>query len=151
MNREDFIQRAALTALPECIRIIFNDTVIKNIGNRIETTDAIYKATDIAERIAVFLCDKIEEYDPEVIKKKQSEKEEWIRELLAYPISYFTRSNRIRSLLLNAGYRTVADLVKSKKEDLRSIKGVGGRTITDLEDLLERNDLYFGMDISKYE
>lgn len=151
MNREDFIQRAALTALPECIRIIFNDTVIKNIGNRIETANAIYKATDIAERIAVFLCDKIEEYDPEVIKKKQSEKEELIRELLAYPISYITRSNTIRSLLLNAGYRTVADLVKSKKADLRSIKGVGGKTITYLEDILERHDLYFGMDISKYK
>lgn len=151
MNREDFIQRAALTALPECIRIIFNDTVIKNIGNRIETANAIYKATDIAERIAVFLCDKIEEYDPEVIKKKQSEKEELIREFLAYPISYITGSNTIRSLLLNAGYRTVADLVKSKKADLRSIKGVGGKTITYLEDILERHDLYFGMDISKYK
>ena len=46
---------------------------------------------------------------------------------------------------------TLGQLVKYHRNDLLKFRNFGKKSLTELDELLERNGLAFGMDISKYK
>jgi DNA-directed RNA polymerase subunit alpha len=60
-------------------------------------------------------------------------------------------SVRALNCLKSAEVETLGELVRYNKNDLLKFRNFGKKSLTELDDLLERNNLEFGMDISKYK
>jgi DNA-directed RNA polymerase subunit alpha len=50
-----------------------------------------------------------------------------------------------------ADVETLGELVRYQKNDLLKFRNFGKKSLTELDELLERLSLNFGMDISKYK
>ena len=60
-------------------------------------------------------------------------------------------SVRALNCLKAAEVDTLGDLVKYQKADLLKFRNFGKKSLTELDDLLERHGLSFGTDTSKYK
>ena len=60
-------------------------------------------------------------------------------------------SVRAQNCLNTAEVETLGDLVKFHRADLLKFRNFGKKSLSELDELLERNGLAFGMDISKYK
>ena len=60
-------------------------------------------------------------------------------------------SVRAQNCLSSADVYTVGDLVKYTKSDLLKFRNFGRKSLTEIEELLDRLGLTFGMDVSKYK
>ncbi len=83
-----------------------------------------------------------DEFDEEVLK---------MRQLLKSKLVDMELSVRALNCLKSAEVETLGDLVKFNKNDLLKFRNFGKKSLTELDDLLLRLDLSFGMDISKYK
>ncbi len=83
-----------------------------------------------------------DEFDEEVLK---------MRQLLKTKLVDMELSVRALNCLKSAEVETLGDLVKFNKNDLLKFRNFGKKSLTELDDLLLRLDLSFGMDISKYK
>ena len=83
-----------------------------------------------------------EEFDEEVLK---------MRQLLKSKLVDMDLSVRALNCLKSAEVETLGELVKFQKNDLLKFRNFGRKSLTELEDLLQHNNLSFGMDISKYK
>ncbi len=68
-----------------------------------------------------------------------------LRDRLARPIDDFGLSVRSLNSLKNSNIRTLADLVQYPEEDLLKVKNVGEKALSEIAELLRREDLNFGM------
>ena len=59
-------------------------------------------------------------------------------------------SVRALNCLKAAEVETLGQLVRYHRADLLKFRNFGKKSLTELDELLERNGLAFGMDISKY-
>ena len=82
-----------------------------------------------------------EEFDEEVLR---------MRQLLKTKLSDMNLSVRALNCLKAADVETLGDLVQFNKNDLLKFRNFGKKSLTELDELLERNGLAFGMDISRY-
>ena len=83
-----------------------------------------------------------EEFDEEVLK---------MRQLLKTKLVDMDLSVRALNCLKSAEVETLGELVRYNKNDLLKFRNFGKKSLTELDELLERNNLEFGMDISKYK
>lgn len=83
-----------------------------------------------------------EEFDEEVLK---------MRQLLKSKLVDMELSVRALNCLKSAEVETLGDLVKFQKNDLLKFRNFGKKSLTELDDLLARLNLNFGMDIAKYK
>lgn len=83
-----------------------------------------------------------EEFDEEVLK---------MRQLLKTRLIDMELSVRALNCLKSAEVDTLGDLVKFNKNDLLKFRNFGKKSLTELDDLLARLNLSFGMDIAKYK
>lgn len=83
-----------------------------------------------------------EEFDEEVLK---------MRQLLKSKLVDMELSVRALNCLKSAEVETLGDLVKFNKNDLLKFRNFGKKSLTELDDLLARLNLSFGMDIAKYK
>jgi DNA-directed RNA polymerase subunit alpha len=83
-----------------------------------------------------------DEFDEEVLK---------MRQLLKTKLIDMDLSVRALNCLKSAEVETLGELVRYNKNDLLKFRNFGKKSLTELDDLLERNNLEFGMDISKYK
>ena len=60
-------------------------------------------------------------------------------------------SVRALNCLKAADVETLGELVRYQKNDLLKFRNFGKKSLTELDELLERLDLNFGMDIAKYK
>ena len=88
-----------------------------------------------------------EEEEGDAIDYKEVER---ISELLRKPLSELDLSVRAQNCLHAGGIVTLADLVKCEREDLPKLRNFGKKSMDELEELMDRLKLDFGMDVSKY-
>lgn len=73
-----------------------------------------------------------------------------MRQLLNSRLSDMDLSVRALNCLKAAEVETLGQLVKYHRADLLKFRNFGKKSLTELDELLERNGLAFGMDIAKY-
>ncbi|KAA6334316.1 DNA-directed RNA polymerase subunit alpha [termite gut metagenome] len=83
-----------------------------------------------------------EEFDEEVLH---------MRQLLKTKLVEMDLSVRALNCLKAADVETLGDLIQFNKTDLLKFRNFGKKSLTELDDLLERSNLSFGTDISKYK
>lgn len=83
-----------------------------------------------------------EEFDEDVLK---------MRQLLKSKLVDMGLSVRALNCLKSAEVECLGDLVKYQKNDLLKFRNFGKKSLTELDDLLARLNLTFGMDIAKYK
>lgn len=83
-----------------------------------------------------------EAYDEEVLE---------MRKLLLRPLTELELSVRALNCLKAAEVELVSDLVSYTKADLMKFRNFGKKSLTELEDLVVRLGLTFGMDVTKYK
>ena len=89
----------------------------------------------------------------EETKKRDSAIDEEIlrmRQLLNQRLQDMDLSVRALNCLKAAEVDTLGELVKYHRNDLLKFRNFGKKSLTELDELLERNGLAFGMDISRY-
>ena len=96
------------------------------------------------ERITLEAPEETEndEFDEEILK---------MRQLLKQKLVDMDLTVRALNCLKSAEVETLGDLVKFNKNDLLKFRNFGKKSLTELEDLLARLNLSFGMDIAKYK
>ncbi len=85
---------------------------------------------------------EVEAYDDEVLE---------MRKLLLRPLTELELSVRALNCLKAAEVELVSDLVSYTKQDLMKFRNFGKKSLTELEELVSRLGLTFGMDIIKYK
>lgn len=119
----------------------------------ISPTDALKEAAKILihhfmlfsdEKITLEAEDKYgnEEFDEEVLH---------MRQLLKTKLVDMDLSVRALNCLKSAEVETLGELVQFNKNDLLKFRNFGKKSLTELEALLEANNLEFGMDVAKYK
>ena len=119
----------------------------------IDPKDALKEAAKILiQHFMMFSDEKItletpqqespEEFDEEVLK---------MRQMLKSKLSDMDLSVRALNCLKSAEVETLGELVQLNKNDLLKFRNFGKKSLSELDDLLERLNLSFGMDISKYK
>ena len=83
-----------------------------------------------------------DEYDEELMKMKQT---------LQRKLSEMDLSVRALNCLKAAEVDTLGDLVKFTKNDLLKFRNFGKKSLTELDELLVKMNMNFGMDITKYK
>jgi len=83
-----------------------------------------------------------EEFDEEILH---------MRQLLKSKLSDMDLSVRALNCLKAADVETLGELVRYQKNDLLKFRNFGKKSLTELDELLERLNLNFGMDIAKYK
>ncbi|MDR3184009.1 MAG: DNA-directed RNA polymerase subunit alpha [Prevotellaceae bacterium] len=83
-----------------------------------------------------------EEFDEETLR---------MRQLLKTRLADMELSVRALNCLKSAEVETLGDLVKFQRSDLLKFRNFGRKSLTELDALLDRLKLGFGMDISKYK
>ncbi len=68
-----------------------------------------------------------------------------LREKLAQPIDAFGLSVRSVNSLKNSSIHTLGDLVRHTRDDMLKVKNVGEKALGEIDDLLEKQGLSFGM------
>ncbi len=84
----------------------------------------------------------VEEFDEDVLH---------MRQLLKTKLTEHDLSVRALNCLKTAEVETLGDLVKYHRSDLLKFRNFGKKSLSELDELLERKDLTFGMDVSKYK
>jgi DNA-directed RNA polymerase subunit alpha len=74
-----------------------------------------------------------------------------MRQLLNQRLQDMDLSVRALNCLKAAEVETLGELVKYHRADLLKFRNFGKKSLTELDELLERNGLAFGMDISRYK
>ena len=74
-----------------------------------------------------------------------------MRQLLNQKLQDMDLSVRALNCLKAAEVDTLGELVKYHRQDLLKFRNFGKKSLTELDELLERNVLAFGMDISRYK
>jgi DNA-directed RNA polymerase subunit alpha len=83
-----------------------------------------------------------DEFDEEVLH---------MRQLLKSRLTDMDLSVRALNCLKAADVETLGELVRYQKNDLLKFRNFGKKSLTELDELLERLELNFGMDITKYK
>ena len=96
------------------------------------------------EKIMIDTDEKVanEEFDEEALH---------MRQLLKQRLVDLDLSVRALNCLKAAEVDTLGDLVKFSKNDLLKFRNFGKKSLSELDDLLEANNLSFGMDVAKYK
>ena len=91
-----------------------------------------------------------EELAAEVAEVEDTEEINRVTDLLKKELSELDLSVRALNCLRAGNVVTLADLVALEEEDLKKIRNFGSKSMEELKDLIERLQLSFGMDVSKY-
>jgi len=91
-----------------------------------------------------------EEFTEEEFKQQDDEFEN-MRKLLNTKIEDLDLSVRSHNCLRLAEIDTIGDLVSRKEDELLNYKNFGKKSLTELKEQLEKFDLKFGMDITRYQ
>ena len=91
-----------------------------------------------------------EEFAAEIAEVEDTEEINRVTDLLKKELSELDLSVRALNCLRAGNVVTLADLVALEEEDLKKIRNFGSKSMEELKDLIERLQLSFGMDVSKY-
>jgi len=114
--------------------------------------DALKEAAKILIYHFMLFSDERIILEEETIKNNSAFDEEILRmrQLLNQRLQDMDLSVRALNCLKAAEVETLGGLVKYHRSDLLKFRNFGKKSLTELDELLERNGLAFGMDISRY-
>ena len=118
----------------------------------ISPKDALKEAAKILIYHFMLFSDERIILEEETIKNSNALDEEILRmrQLLNQRLQDMDLSVRALNCLKAAEVDTLGELVKYHRADLLKFRNFGKKSLTELDELLERNGLAFGMDISRY-
>ncbi len=118
----------------------------------IHPKDALKEAAKILiHHFMLFSDEKISmETKPEVVSNDLDEESLRLRHLLLTKLSDMELSVRALNCLKAAEIETFADLVSHHRSDLMKFRNFGKKSLTEIDTLVDRLKLNFGMDVSKY-
>lgn len=73
-----------------------------------------------------------------------------IKKLLRMNVDELELSVRSHNCLKNANIKSIADLVRLDESELLKFRNFGRKSLQEIQDILEKKGLYFGMDVDKY-
>ena len=119
----------------------------------ISPKDALTEAAKILIYHFMLFSDERIVLEEETIKRDTQLDEEILRmrQLLNQHLQDMDLSVRALNCLRAAEVDTLGELVKYHRNDLLKFRNFGKKSLTELDELLERNGLAFGMDISRYK
>ncbi len=85
--------------------------------------------------------EETQEIDEEVLR---------IKKLLKMNVDELELSVRSHNCLRNANIKTIGDLVRLDEAELLKFRNFGRKSLQEIQEILERKGLYFGMDVDKY-
>lgn len=112
--------------------------------------DALAYAAKIArDHIQLFINFDIE---PEAEQEPSAQDAEFerVRKVLLTPVDELELSVRSHNCLRAANIRTIADLVSKDEAELLKFRNFGRKSLAELSEIIEAENLAFGMDVSKY-
>lgn len=124
------------------------------------TTDGSINPKDALKEAATILIYHFQLFSDEKITFDTKEKvvaEEFdedllhMRQLLKTKLTEHDLSVRALNCLKAAEVETLGELVKFHRNDLLKFRNFGKKSLSELDELLERHDLHFGMDVAKYK
>ena len=115
--------------------------------------DALTEAAKILIYHFMLFSDERIVLEEETLKRENGLDEEILRmrQLLNQRLQDMDLSVRALNCLKAAEVETLGELVKYHRNDLLKFRNFGKKSLTELDELLERNGLAFGMDISRYK
>ena len=118
----------------------------------IHPKEALKEAAKILiHHFMLFSDEKISlEAPPEVVSNELDEESLRMRHLLLTKLSDMELSVRALNCLKAADIETFADLVSHQRSELMKFRNFGKKSLTEIDTLVERLKLNFGMDVSKY-
>ncbi len=119
----------------------------------IHPKDALLEAAKILiYHFMLFSEDKLEIEDPGKTEENSLNEDDMrMRQLLNNKLTDQDLSVRAINCLKAADIETFADLVSHQKSELMKFRNFGKKSMTEIEALVEKHGLRFGMDISKYK
>lgn len=124
------------------------------------TTDGSIHPKDALKEAATILIYHFQLFSDEKITFDTKEKvvtEEFdedllhMRQLLKTKLTEHDLSVRALNCLKAAEVETLGELVKFHRNDLLKFRNFGKKSLSELDELLDRHDLHFGMDVAKYK
>ena len=118
----------------------------------IHPKDALKEAAKILiHHFMLFSDEKISlETAPEVVSNELDEESLRMRHLLLTKLSDMELSVRALNCLKAADIETFADLVSHQRSELMKFRNFGKKSLTEIDMLIDRLKLSFGMDVTKY-
>jgi DNA-directed RNA polymerase subunit alpha len=90
------------------------------------------------------------EPEAEKIESEQDAEFARIRKVLLTPVDELELSVRSHNCLRAANIKTIADLVRRDEAELLKFRNFGRKSLAELSEIIEREQLKFGMDVTKY-
>jgi DNA-directed RNA polymerase subunit alpha len=93
-------------------------------------------------------------FEEEVEEEAEAEEDEetrMMRKLLERSVEELELSVRAANCLRNAGIVTIADLVRKTEQEMLKYRNFGKKSLKEISEILARDNLHFGMDVSKYK
>ncbi len=107
-----------------------------------------YAGKIIKDHVQLFINFEIEpeeeetqEIDEEILR---------VKKLLRMSVDELELSVRSHNCLKNANIKTISDLVRLDETELLKFRNFGRKSLQEIQDILEKKGLYFGMDVDKY-
>jgi DNA-directed RNA polymerase subunit alpha len=124
-----------------------------NTDGSIHPKDALKEAAKILIYHLMLFSDEKITLDSEGEYETEDFDEEALhmRQLLKTKLTELDLSVRALNCLKAAEVETLGDLVQYNKNDLLKFRNFGKKSLNELEDLLDKMNLNFGMDVSKYK
>ena len=118
----------------------------------ISPQDTLVEAAKILIYHFMLFSDERIVIEEEIKKVEDNSKEEMhhMRQLLDSRLQDMDLSIRALNCLRVAEVETLGQLVKYNRNDLLKFRNFGKKSLNELDELLERNNLTFGMDLTKY-
>ena len=85
--------------------------------------------------------EEAQEIDEEVLR---------IKKLLKMNVDELELSVRSHNCLKNANIKTIGDLVRLDESELLKFRNFGRKSLQEIQDILEKKNLFFGMEVDKY-
>lgn len=85
--------------------------------------------------------EETQEIDEEVLR---------IKKLMKMNVDELELSVRSHNCLKNANIKTIGDLVRLDESELLKFRNFGRKSLQEIQEILERKGLFFGMDVDKY-
>ena len=146
-NQKSFAELADVMLLtPHRQKIIFNkaveklSTYIKDSNKKLIAFDKLeFELNDLKSWKALL--------ESNLKVEKENKIDSALKKLLSKNIADLQLSERVKSVCRYGNLITVADIVSSHRHDLLQLRNCGKTTILEIEDFLQNNGIWWGMDV----
>jgi DNA-directed RNA polymerase subunit alpha len=108
-----------------------------------------YAGKILRDHIQLFINFDVEP-ETEKVETEQDAEFQRVRKVLLTPVDELELSVRSHNCLRAANIRTIADLVRREESELLKFRNFGRKSLAELSEIIERENLKFGMDVEKY-